>query len=649
MANPRVLGYTDFREAMVYELRWDPARLDDREKATLHRLINAAVGKVSFPLVPGSDAVHQWSWLDPIQQLIVRPLVAGTLLDVPTRSGDLIILRSKTAIFDSDLVNHDLTFNATGQRYTIVEFIRETSIRMIPSARSPKGQLTQLGERVNGTFVGGTVSVSQTSTITESISLPLTQAFYADMVGDLASFASGSDYRILRVDVTNKKIVVDGDASGETGALTIKRRSFNNATLGSNDLIISATGTFRQDMADDEDNVRYVTSGSTYICQTFVSSSQMKIRATIASDDRAADLAFDIEKPFLTNYSVAADTPETDITVDDDIFVAEHVGLRLAFVNILVDSFEIVQVLTSKTVRVSGNATGIKSTDNAVAVVRAAGRLSTSVARPYDGVTTLLTASSAVFTSGMKGLAIEFFVVGRKYAITEFVSTTSIRVAGDASQEGSPLDQFFVVGPTDLAADDAFTVVNTGQDYEFDDNFGGIDGPVTFSVDDSTTYGQLTIRATSVISRARSRRSATDSGVPIIAAVVPQLHDGRFVQRMVLQLVPTPDAKYTLNFRQIMVQPDISEDVPYPPGGALYGELYKAACLAEIESEIRGVVNGTFRGTFVRLLASMIQVDVIGTAPEFIGRGYEEGAPSLSVSPRTTWNRADPIYTAGVD
>jgi len=623
------LSYLDFKREMAFDLHWgDLDKLSQKDKDTLHRLIQSAIRTVFLPLRPGTSRVHNWSWADPLRTLIVNSKATGTLAGIPSRSGELIVFAAQTAVFNSDHVGHDLTLDSSGQRYTIVEFVRASVVKVIGSPRSKFGQTTQLGDRRNATTTS-VVSDVTTTKITESS----TKAFDADMVGDSAVFAGGSSYLIERVDTDNNFVIVQGDASAETGALTIQRRVTAGVSVGSAGGFFNIAGNnaFRQDMEDDSDTIVFVGDATVYTITEFLGVSSVRVDADPTGETITS--GFDIKKSFSTDYTVAADTAETTITVEeDDAFVAEDVGQFLTFIGPLLNSYEILEVIDDRRVRVAGNAAAETTTE--VSIVRAAAALDTT-ARTFDGAATLLTADAAVFTSSMVGLAIEFPLPlgsSRKYAITEFVGTTSVKVAGNASSEGPPHQKFLVVGATDLAADDAFTVLNTGGDYEFPVDFGGIDGPITFSADTVATEVMITTEA----NIRRARQALTGDGRPQMAAIRAQIHDGKATGRYDLLLYPgNPDGKYTFEYRQIVILPDVDEENPFPPGGAAYSELYLAACLSLADERINDR-RGLRWNTFQERLAAMIEIDTVATGAEHLGRGFEDGsATGLRVIPKT--------------
>ncbi len=626
------LSYLDFKRAMAFDLHWgDLDTLSARELDILHTLLQSAVRKVFFPLRPGTSHVHEWSWASPLRSLIVRAEVTGTLLVVPARAGELIIITAAEAIFDSDLVGHDLTFDVSGQRFTIVQFVRESVVKVIGSERSDFGQTTTLRRQdatISDLTPGETTTIIDTSASSKTLD--------DDMVGDTVVVGSNS-YSILIVNTTDSKITVAGDASAETAAMTIKRRADVVSFAGT--LVNCPTGTFRFDMDDsvDGDTIVWVDDADIYTITHVSNDRQILVSPDPEAAGEDEDVDIDIIKSFSTDYTAAADVRETTIAVvEEDVFVSSDLDQYVAFIGPLLNSYQITEVVggtNGTVVKVSGNASG--EVVSRISIVKVAGELSTT-ARTFNGTSTLLTADAAIFTSTMVGLVVEFpkEYTGRqsdtKYAITEFVSTTSVRVAGDATSEGSAFPKFLVVGPSDLAADDAFTVLNTGTDYELPEDFGGLDGPLTFS--SSSYLNTIEITGESTIRNARQRLES--SGVPQLAAIRPVLHDGRFTQRYELMLWPGPSGTYTLNYKQIVVLPEITESEPFPPGGAAYGELYLSACLSLAEQRISDR-RGLRWDEYQERLAAMIEVDGIATGAETLGIGHEDGRRSFRTIPQT--------------
>ena len=169
------LGYDDFLRETAYDLNYGrdlsfpeiESSERDKRLELLHAVIQTAVRSVLHPLIPGSSppSSHEWSWSRPVRTLKIRSSVTGTLNSVPTRLGDVLLFESATAIFDSDMVDLDLLMDATEERYTITEFVRETVVKVSGSIGADFGFRTK-GVVESLRFSG------EVTTITESSRFP---------------------------------------------------------------------------------------------------------------------------------------------------------------------------------------------------------------------------------------------------------------------------------------------------------------------------------------------------------------------------------------------------------------------------------------------------------------------------------------------
>lgn len=622
MPQSLALGYDDFLREMAYELDWarDTTALDAKQLELLHSLVQAGVRSVLQPLIPGTNQTYEWSWARPVRSLTVRPEITGTLLKVPDRSGDIITLHATTAIFDSDVVGLDLEFDDTGHRYTISEYVRESVVRLTGSDRASFNQTTQLGDYTSGVVenVVGPPAAVETE-ITES---DADESFDDDMVGDGIFYgtlpSTGNTYPILRVSSATVA-VVSGDATAESGAFTVKRRT-TVVSVASNRIITVVAGVTRTDMTGDR--IRFVTSGNTY---TIGASGNVEliVSSDLASEDQTADVEFDIEKDFDGSTTPVAADPISTLVATEEIFDADrHPDMVLVFeIAVLIQQrwthllvgYTINEVVNETTVRLNGTASG--RTGN-FAVAHAYGRFSVSTPPSFDGAKTVVTASSAVFTSTMVGNVIRFPKTGNKYAITKFTSTTVVEVAGaaDVEEYGDGGDWFMVVGPTDLAADDAFTLVNTGGDYELPDDFAAMDGPLTYAEGDSFCQVEITSEV-----QIRSLRQASDSsGRPQYVAIRPKSYDATTGHVFELMLWPKSADKRVLSYRYQILYNQLDTEHKWPPGGPAYGDLYLASCLAMAEQRVKGQ-RGIRTAVFAERLAAMIDHDRKANRAELIG------------------------------
>ena len=218
----------------------------------------------------------------------------------------------------------------------------------------------------------------------------------------------------------------------------------------------------------------------------------------------------------------------------------------------------------------------------------------------YDADTGLstVTVTAAKFVDSVTSHNLKFGTSGTSYAIKTFVSTTQVKVTGDASGE---------------AAGQAYTVTANGN-YDLPDAFGSLDGPITFQPGD--LYTDLLIVGEGEIRRRRV--VDTTATIPVYAAIRPKSSDGSTGQRFELLIWPTPDASYTLDYAYYLNPDDLTDANPYPLGGNAYGECLLASCLAVAEQKSHdAVAQHTMR--FKELLAAAIARDKSSQRPNVYG------------------------------
>lgn len=163
------------------------------------------------------------------------------------------------------------------------------------------------------------------------------------------------------------------------------------------------------------------------------------------------------------------------------------------------------------------------------------------------------------------------------------------------------------------------TVANQG-DYDLPDDFGGIDGSITYDRDE--TFGTFDIRIVPE-QKIRSLRQSEDSnleavGYPELAAIVPQPTNGTEAQRFTLMLWPIPQQSFDLTYTYESNPLLITGDAPYPAGGQPLSEAILAAVLAAAESYFDGE-KGVRWAEFVIRLKAAVHYDRKARGPQFLG------------------------------
>jgi hypothetical protein len=118
--------------------------------------------------------------------------------------------------------------------------------------------------------------------------------------------------------------------------------------------------------------------------------------------------------------------------------------------------------------------------------------------------------------------------------------------------------------------------------YTMDDDYGGIEGPITFQ-------GGVSSRTIQVVGEGRIRelqQSCTLTGRPVYAAEhwTSSTQGATSSSRARIQFEPIPDQEYLLTYRCKLIPNKLDDTtMVYPLGGMEFGQTIKAACLACVE------------------------------------------------------------------
>lgn len=165
--------------------------------------------------------------------------------------------------------------------------------------------------------------------------------------------------------------------------------------------------------------------------------------------------------------------------------------------------------------------------------------------------------------------------------------------------------------------------------YTMPDDFGGIEGKVTFT---TTADGpqEVVIVGEGAI---RKYLTSTDTGQPKYIAIRPKSTDGTAGQRFEALIAPTPDAIYTLSYRKVVLQNKLSAVNLYPLGGMAHGETIMQSCLAIAEQRYDDNDGPQYKRFLERLAASIVHDRDISTPDYF---GYNGDGVSYTDAYRTT-------------
>lgn len=208
-----------------------------------------------------------------------------------------------------------------------------------------------------------------------------------------------------------------------------------------------------------------------------------------------------------------------------------------------------------------------------------------------------LTVADDTFYASMVGHTIVSDTGENSYTIVSVDSATTLTVDSDASGDDG----------------DTFTLTADGN-YRLPDDFGGIEGPLTFT--SGTNRPDIEMRGEPQIRQLRQRGSVT--GRPRHGAVRPVAFDPTLGQRYELMLYPTPNAHYELAYTTNVLPDKLTTTNKYPYGGMIHGNAILESCLAVAEAEANDGER-EHRERYKSLLASSVRKDRTMRAAENLG------------------------------
>lgn len=152
--------------------------------------------------------------------------------------------------------------------------------------------------------------------------------------------------------------------------------------------------------------------------------------------------------------------------------------------------------------------------------------------------------------------------------------------------------------------------------YDLDDDFGGIDGRMSYEPAENKADIQIVGEG-----KIRSLRSVyTTRSNPVYAAIRPKKHAATTVgQRFEVMFYPIPNDAYTLSYRKIILPSALVETtLTYPYGGAMHAETIEASCLAIAELQENEVI-GVKHKYFMERLSASIEIDKTAYRTEYFG------------------------------
>ena len=217
--------------------------------------------------------------------------------------------------------------------------------------------------------------------------------------------------------------------------------------------------------------------------------------------------------------------------------------------------------------------------------------ITVSTATHADGITTV-TASEAVFYPSMEEKTMAFDENSNTFVIDEYVSTTVVKVIGDASAEGG--------NTITIDSEDTFTLP-----WDFGAMSG--DGKFAYTRDSSRV---IVVDLTSDVRIRQLRMGSVSSGTPYLAAITPLKTDATQAQRFTVQFHPPPNDVFTYTYRyHILPNALVDTTAEYPYGSVAHSQTILESCLAMAEVREKDDATTTHQIRFANLLQGSIDHD----------------------------------------
>ncbi len=187
---------------------------------------------------------------------------------------------------------------------------------------------------------------------------------------------------------------------------------------------------------------------------------------------------------------------------------------------------------------------------------------------------------------------------------TLVIGTTYCEIA---SRENDTLLKLVKAWDQDDKIGQSYVLFHNGI-YDLPDEYGGIEGNLTYppraNKPDVVVVNEAQIRS-------MQAGTCRQTGYPRAAAVrIKQAATEKTAgQRYEICFWPVPDASYVLSYQMAVAMPDmITDNNPYPLGGAAHGETILASCLAAAES-LENDQRGVKWEDFLSRLTASIEAD----------------------------------------
>lgn len=194
---------------------------------------------------------------------------------------------------------------------------------------------------------------------------------------------------------------------------------------------------------------------------------------------------------------------------------------------------------------------------------------------------------------------------------------------GEIQVEGNSYSVNTRDGDTQVTLDDTTVTVSSGAAYTLarpaytlGDDFGGMDGPITYRPGSASFYPSIEVTSAARIRQFRQNDDTT--GRPVFAAIQPQAHVAATGTRFEILLYPIPDDVYVLTYRYKSRPNMIDATSLYPVGGMEHSQTILESCLAIVERKLDDN-RGVHHAAFMECLAGSVAHDIAEHTPDRLG------------------------------
>ena len=165
-------------------------------------------------------------------------------------------------------------------------------------------------------------------------------------------------------------------------------------------------------------------------------------------------------------------------------------------------------------------------------------------------------------------------------------------------------------------------VVDHDGNYDAPDDYGGIDGMMTFAPE---AWENAVTQVPEGLIR-RERQQTVADGPPRWYAIRPKEIDPTVGQRFEFMFYPPPDEAYVLTYRYVIHPNILTTTNKYPYGGMAHAETIQQACLAAAELRAENERGAQWQEFTNRLTAS-IMADRDANTAQFLGHNGDSSVP----------------------